>query len=62
MCMAYYTMSDLFTDCDYKIKARIGNDANGGTDADVRIQLYGGYATCEWRLLDTPDNDFQKGK
>ena len=62
MCMNYSTMYVLLTDCEYKIKARIGDQANAATDASVSIRLYGSQATCGWMSLDTKRDDFQKGK
>ena len=56
---------DLFTDCEYGIKVKTGDQDNAGTDAAVTIKLYGSSATCGWRLLDTPGNhtnDFEKGR
>ncbi|KAI0212358.1 hypothetical protein LSAT2_002722 [Lamellibrachia satsuma] len=49
-------------DCKYRIRTKTGNQLNAGTDADVSIKLSGSAATCGWRQLDTPANDFEQGK
>ena len=52
------TSTAVITDNLYRIKTKTGS----GTDAAVYIRLYGSHATCGWRRLDTPINDFEKGK
>ena len=54
--------SALLTDCTYRIKTKTGTKAYAGTDALVKIRLYGIYKSCGWRSLNNPGNDFEKGR
>ena len=56
------TFTVVITDNLYRIKTKTGTKKGSGTDAAVYIRLYGSHATCGWRRLDTPINDFEKGK
>ena len=39
-----------------------GTKSGAGTDANVRITLYGDFGVCGPKVLDNSDNNFESGK
>jgi hypothetical protein len=46
----------------YRIELITSHIDNAGTDADVLINLIGDKGETEWKYLDSPEDDFERGK
>ena len=46
----------------YKVRVYTGTKANSGTDANVRITLFGSSEDCGPKKIDDPANNFENGK
>ena len=46
----------------YKVRVYTGTKSNSGTDADVRITLFGSSGDCGPKNLDDSDDNFENGK
>ena len=68
VCVYVYTLNKVINDISliqldsYKITVYTGTKSGSGTDATVRITMYGSNGECGPKKLDNSDNNFESGR